>query len=75
MNGLQRFCREAVAWKHLRHPNVLPLLGVTVNGRQFAMVSRWMGHGNINKFVEKDKHVNRVELVCRSSIPISTKPG
>ena len=69
MNGLQRFCREAVTWKHLRHPNVLPLLGVTVSESRFAMVSKWMEHGNINEFVEKNPHVNRTELVCRSSIP------
>jgi serine/threonine protein kinase len=70
MNGLQRFCREAVAWKHLRHPNVLPLLGVTVSERRFAMVSKWMEHGNINEFVEKYEHVNRTELVCCSLIPL-----
>jgi serine/threonine protein kinase len=68
MNGLQRFCREGVAWKHLRHPNVLPLLGVTVSERRFAMVSKWMKHGNINEFVEKNPRVNRIELVCRSPI-------
>ena len=67
MNWLQRFCREGVAWKHLRHPNVLPLLGVTVSERRFAMVSEWMEHGNINDFVEKNNHVNRIELVSRSS--------
>ena len=27
------------------------------------MVSAWMENGNINEFVEKDRHVNRVELV------------
>jgi serine/threonine protein kinase len=75
MNGSQRFCREGVAWKHLRHPNVLPLLGVTVSERRFAMVSEWMDHGNINEFVEEDRHVNRAELVRRSSIPTSTKPN
>jgi hypothetical protein len=69
VNGLQRFCREGVAWKHLRHPNVLPLLGVTVSDRRFAMVSKWMEHGNINEFVEKDPGTNRTELVCHSSIP------
>ena len=73
MNGSQRFCREAVAWKHLRHPNVLPLLGVTVSERRFAMVSEWMEHGNINQFVEKDKDTKRTELVRRFSIPTHTK--
>jgi len=60
---LQRFCREGVAWKHLRHPNILPLIGVTVNNQRFAMVSAWMENGNINEFVGKDRHVNRIELV------------
>jgi serine/threonine protein kinase len=73
MNLLQRFCQEAVAWKHLRHPNVLPLLGVTISERRFAMVSEWMEHGNINGFVEKAKDVNRIELVRRSSTPTNTK--
>ena len=64
MNTLQRFCREGVAWKHLRHPNILPLIGVTVSNQRFAMVSAWMENGNINEFVKRDRHVNRVELVC-----------
>jgi len=60
---LQRFCREGVAWKHLRHPNILPLIGVTMGSQQFAMISAWMENGNINEFVGKDRHVNRIELV------------
>ena len=67
MNILQRFCREAVAWKHLRHPNILPLLGVTVGEQRFAMVSEWMENGNINKFIKRNRHANRAELVCRHS--------
>jgi len=69
INGLQRFCQEGVAWKHLRHPNILPLLGVTINEHRFAMVSEWMENGNINEFVGKDRHVNRTELVCVRSSP------
>jgi serine/threonine protein kinase len=74
MNALQRFCREGVAWKHLRHPNILPLLGVTISGTRFAMVSKWMENGNINEFVEKNRHANRIELVRRPSIPTPTSP-
>jgi len=62
-NMLQRFCREGVAWKHLRHPNILPLIGVIVSNQRFAMVSAWMENGNINEFVGKDQHTNRIELV------------
>ena len=64
MSGSQGFCREGVAWKHLRHPNILPLLGVTVSEHRFALVSEWMENGNINEFIERDCHVNRTELVC-----------
>jgi len=66
INGLQRFCREGVAWKHLQHPNILPLLGVSLNEHRLALVSEWMENGNINKFIEGNQHVNRSELVrCR----------
>jgi len=59
----QRFCREAVGWKALCHPNVLPLLGVMMTGNQFAMISEWTVKGSINEFV-KDNNVDRLELVC-----------
>ena len=57
------FCKEVITWKALRHPNVLPLLGVTMGRAQFAMVSEWMTNGNINEYVEKRTDVNRFELV------------
>lgn len=60
---LQRLYREAVAWKHLQHPNILPLLGVTTLGGQFAMVSEWMEDGNINEFIQKNPDADRTELV------------
>ena len=59
----QRFCREVVTWKSLRHPNVLPLLGVTMGKKVFAMVSEWMVNGNINGFVRAHRDANRFELV------------
>ena len=68
---LQRFCREGVAWKHLRHPNILPLIGVTVSNQRFAMVSAWMENGNIKEFVGKDQHANRIELVRVFTLDLS----
>ena len=52
-----------MTWKTLRHPNVLPLLGVTMEHFYFAMVSEWMTNGNINEFIEEHRGVNRLELV------------
>ena len=53
-------------WKSLQHPNVLPLVGVTMSETQFAMVSDWMANGNINDFVKAHPDANRLELVGAS---------
>ena len=66
----QKFFREAVAWRHLRHPNILPLLGVNLDleQHQLAMISDWMVHGNINEFVDRREEVNRVQLVSDNTV-------
>ncbi|KAF9644746.1 kinase-like protein [Thelephora ganbajun] len=58
----RRFCMVAATWRSLRHPNVLPLLGVTMAKNQFITVSEWMHHGNINEFLKKNINVDRPEL-------------
>ena len=50
----QRFCKEFVPWKVLRHPNVLPLLGVRMSENEFArglnyLHGRGMVHGDLKK--------------------------
>ena len=50
-------------WKALRHPNVLPLIGVTMTGTQFAMVTELMVNGNINQFVKAHPDADRSGLV------------
>ena len=60
---VQRFCKEVVTWKTLRHPNVLPLIGVTMTETQFEMVSEWMVNGNINDFVKTHPDIDRLGLV------------
>ena len=68
-----------MTWNALHHPNVLPLLGVTMDARRFAMVSEWMINGNINEFVKAHGDANRFELVgfyfmCRSQPSLITTP-
>ena len=50
-------------WKSLKHPNVLPLLGVEMTETRLAMVSEWMTNGNIKQFVVAHPDVNRFDLV------------
>ena len=57
-----------MTWNALRHPNVLSLLGVTMNGGRFAMVSEWMSNGNINEFVVVHWDANRFELVVLTPV-------
>lgn len=52
-----------MAWRALRHPNVLRLLGVTVSETRFAMVSKWMARGSIDEFVKADINADRLKLV------------
>lgn len=52
-----------MTWKTLRHPNVLPLLGVTTTGNRLVTVSEWMVKGNINEFVKVDINADRLGLV------------
>lgn len=60
----QKFCREVMAWKALRHQNVVPLVGVTMTGNRLVMVSEWMVKGSIMEFTGTDINVDRLELVC-----------
>ena len=51
-------------WKTLRHPNVLPLIGVMMSEEtHFAMISDWMVNGNINDFVKAHPATDRLGLV------------
>ena len=64
---LQDFCKEAVIWKHLTHPNIVPFLGaamVTEGGRQtWEIVSEPMENGRIEDFLKLNQGVNKLELV------------
>jgi len=53
-----------VGWKTLHHPNVLPLIGVTMTENRFVMVSEWMENGNINAFVKNRPDANRLRLLA-----------
>lgn len=57
----QTFCQEAALWKHMKHPNVLPLLGITTN--LFQLISIWVSHGDLLKYVKGNPNAEPVALV------------
>ena len=63
-----------MSWKALRHPNVLPLLGVIMTETEFSMVSEWMSNGNINQFVATHRDASRFELVRSPFKLLSSSP-
>jgi len=60
---LQRFYRGVVVWRALRHPNILPLLGVTITEDHLVALSEWMMDGTITEFVKVHVNVDRLGLV------------
>ncbi|KAF7349185.1 Kinase-like protein [Mycena sanguinolenta] len=49
-----KFCREALLWKDLRHPNILPFLGIDRDSfpSLLCMVSPWMKHGTVLNYLK-----------------------
>ncbi|KAK0222061.1 kinase-like domain-containing protein [Armillaria fumosa] len=59
---IQDFCREALVWRQLRHPNILPFLGVSDDlfAPGFCLISPWMVNGNIISYLEAHPNHNRL---------------
>ncbi|KAJ7797892.1 kinase-like domain-containing protein [Mycena olivaceomarginata] len=49
----RKFCREALVWQRLRHPYIVPLIGIDTESfpSSLSMVSPWMKHGTIIKYL------------------------
>jgi len=63
--SIQRLCREIIGWKYLSHPNILPLLGVSVSvdPRCFRILTEWMPNGNVMQYAKSNREANRLRLV------------
>lgn len=48
-------------WKHLKHPNVVPLLGIT--SAPLQVISEWMSGGNLPGYIKENPDVDRLRLV------------
>ncbi|PBK66460.1 kinase-like protein [Armillaria solidipes] len=51
---LGEFCREALVWRQLHHPNILPFLGVNEDlfAPSYCLISPWMSNGNIMSYLK-----------------------
>ena len=64
----QNFAREAVIWRQLAHPNVLPFFGVFRLGTmrdRLCLACPWMENGNLANYLSAvAPETNCVQLVC-----------
>ena len=60
-NQTQEFRRGTVTWKHLAHPNVLPLLGITIDHCQ--LISNWVVGGNLPEYIQKHPDADKLQQV------------
>ncbi|KAJ8083342.1 Rho guanine nucleotide exchange factor [Marasmius tenuissimus] len=53
----KEYLREAILWYQIRHPNVLPFLGIyqLEYAHQLCLISPWMTNGNLVQFLEVTK--------------------
>ncbi|TDL23879.1 kinase-like protein [Rickenella mellea] len=64
--ALKNFSHEAVMWRQLRHPNILPFYGVFKGNQHFdrlCLVSPWMDAGNVIDYLNVHTDVNRLALL------------
>jgi len=59
-------CQEALVWKRLTHPNVVPFIGVTFNPLQ--IVSAWMPGEDLITHIKLKPDANRIGLVSPSRL-------
>ncbi|KAF9063268.1 kinase-like domain-containing protein [Rhodocollybia butyracea] len=57
------FCNEALLWRQLRHPNILPFFGVNTTLFGFCLVSPWMSNGDIVTYLKNHPDHGRRSVI------------
>ncbi|KIY67802.1 kinase-like protein, partial [Cylindrobasidium torrendii FP15055 ss-10] len=57
--------REALVWYQLRHPNILPFVGINEVSfyPRFCLISPWMANGSIMNYIAKNPTCDRLHCV------------
>ncbi|TDL15512.1 kinase-like protein, partial [Rickenella mellea] len=64
--AFREFSHEAIIWRLLRHPNILPFYGVFRGDEHFdrlCLISPWMDAGNVVKYIAKNPDSDRFTLL------------
>jgi serine/threonine protein kinase len=58
----QAFRNEVVTWKCLRHPNIVPFMGIS-SISPVCLVSEWMPEGTLLAFLKRNPEEHRIKYV------------
>ncbi|KIK55144.1 hypothetical protein GYMLUDRAFT_48095, partial [Collybiopsis luxurians FD-317 M1] len=63
----EQFCHEALVWRQLHHPNILPLLGVNIDlfHPSFCLISPWMENRDIITLLKKGNLQHSLPSILR----------
>ena len=59
----QDFYEKAITWKRLKHPNIVPLLGINVTPSPPQLISDWILGGNLTEYIKNNPGADRLGLV------------
>jgi hypothetical protein len=59
---IQAFRSEVIAWRFLRHPNIVPFFGIS-DVLPVCLVSKWMPHGSMSSFLVANPETPRMKHV------------
>ncbi|KAJ7909328.1 kinase-like domain-containing protein, partial [Mycena leptocephala] len=62
--AIKKFGREALIWRQLSHPNLLPFFGIYTYESRLCLVSPWMDNGDLTEVLNKaSSDMDRVSLI------------
>ncbi|KAJ6509033.1 kinase-like domain-containing protein [Mycena sanguinolenta] len=61
--SLKKLGHEAVIWRQLSHPNLLPFFGLYTFEHRLCLVSPWMENGDLKLFLSNAPDTDRVSLI------------
>ncbi|KAJ6587863.1 kinase-like domain-containing protein [Mycena capillaripes] len=62
--SLKKFGREALIWRQLSHPNLLPFFGLYMLDDRLCLISPWMDNGDLKHFLSNSSSgIDRVSLI------------
>ncbi|KAF8597059.1 kinase-like protein [Ceratobasidium sp. AG-I] len=64
---VKSLAQELLSWSHIKHENVLDMIGVSIFCDELVVVSPWMDNGDLIKYVQRNQKADRWALMSSMS--------